>query len=232
MRIVTYLNTTKKEVESKIHNICVGVSIGNKYFSADNIRKYVEWGLMYTKDDLLVFIADAIQAVNFEIFDKRNSASAHRKAIKAGDKMEKIIKERIDDLNDRKKVKLVRWEDVTNTEAYRENLKKIHSFYQANAEFRNYIIQSIKAGRPDKKDKFEKMSDAELDRLAEYVLQEIPFFVNGIEHGGRVYTLIPYPGLTMIDKLFIGLNNQVMFPELADKLRIENKIGILEAYTD
>ena len=77
-----------------------------------------------------------------------------------------------------------------------------------------------------------KMTPEELDRLADYVLYELPSFVNGVRGHDKelVYTLLPYPGLNALDDLTIGLSNKTMFPELAKKLNLKNKIGILEAY--
>ena len=74
-----------------------------------------------------------------------------------------------------------------------------------------------------------------LDKLAEYVLKEIPLFINGVKYKTennkwKTYSLVPYPGLTSMDKLFIGLQNKEMFPELAERLKITDKIAILEAY--
>jgi hypothetical protein len=79
-----------------------------------------------------------------------------------------------------------------------------------------------------------KMSLEELNRLADYVLYELPSFVNGV-HGTEdniVYTLLPYPGLNSLDDLTIGLSNRTMFVDLADKLQLSNRIGILEAYVE
>ena len=76
MRIEQYVNTTKDEVESKKHNIWIGVSLGNKYFTKENIRKYIEWALQHTKDSVLVLIGDDIYAINIEVLAGRSKAGA------------------------------------------------------------------------------------------------------------------------------------------------------------
>jgi hypothetical protein len=81
------------------------------------------------------------------------------------------------------------------------------------------------------------LTDEQIEKLSEYVLQEIPHFINGVKYKAenedwKTYSLIPYPGLTKLDELFIGLQNRTIFPEITDKLKITDKIAILEAFVD
>jgi len=46
MNIKKYIATNKKEVESKVFNIYIGISIRNKYFTSENIKKYIDWALI------------------------------------------------------------------------------------------------------------------------------------------------------------------------------------------
>ena len=66
MIIKNYLGTTKEEVDSKKFNICIGVSLGNKRFTKENIKKYIIWALDKTKEDILILIPDRIHAINVE----------------------------------------------------------------------------------------------------------------------------------------------------------------------
>ncbi len=45
MMIKTYLNCTEQEIQSKKYNIFVGISLGNKYFTKETIKKYILWAL-------------------------------------------------------------------------------------------------------------------------------------------------------------------------------------------
>lgn len=96
------------------------------------------------------------------------------------------------------------------------------------------MIGIVTFGRNDRADTISKMSPEELDKLSDYVLFELPLFVNGVhvQWSDKVYTLLPYPGLNKLDDLCIGLSNKTMFPDLAKKLNLTNKIGILGAYVD
>ena len=88
------------------------------------------------------------------------------------------------------------------------------------------------SGRQDRADKLAKLSEEKLNRLADYVLEEIPHFINGIQSDGdeTLYTVLPYPGLNKLDELCVGLSGGTMFKELSDELKPVNKIGIIEAY--
>jgi tRNA-dependent cyclodipeptide synthase len=235
MRIESYLNVTQEEVDSRQHNIWIGVSLGNKYFTKDNIRAYIQWSLAKTKDTVLVIIADALQAINLEVLDHRTKPAAQRKAMKMGNEKYAEVQEIISQLPAElaQQVHLARWSDVVEHENYKRSLDIAQNYYKTNLEFRNYIIEAVKVGRPDRTSRLLKLTTQELDRLADYILNELPHFIDGVQgYDERVYTLIPYPGLTILDELFVGINTKTMFPELAEKLNIKNHIGILEAYTE
>lgn len=236
MRIEKYLNTTKEEVENKSFNIWIGISLGNKYFTKEHIQAYIVWALEHTKEKVLVVVADALHATNLEVLDRRTSKAALRKALQIGDIKFDEVKEIISKLTheQRTRINVVRWKDIVDTEEYKNNIAIILDAYKNNFAFRQEIQGITKLGRKDRSDRLEKLSEAELDRLCDYVLNEIPHFVNGVQGYGDniVYTLIPYPGLSKLDELFVGLQNKKLFPEVAERLNITNKIAILEAYVE
>lgn len=234
MRIEQYVNTTKDEVESKKHNIWIGVSLGNKYFTKENIRKYIEWALQHTKDNVLVLIGDDIYAINIEVLDGRSKTGALRRAYRLADEKQKEIEEILATLSKDKasKVTIARWKDVNKTKYHEYRLGVVYDAFKKNKEFHDYICSVMKEGRPDR-----NLDQAKLEKLSEYVLQEMPVFINGtkyqFENGKwKTYTLIPYPGLTKLDKLIVGLSNKTLFPEIAEKLKVTNEIAILEAYVE
>lgn len=236
MRIEKYLNTSKEEVEGKAFNIWIGVSLGNKYFTKDHIRAYIDWALKHAKDRVLVVIGDALHASNLEVLDRRTPEAAMKKALRIGDAKYREIEEIISalPLDQRKKVGLVRWRDAMAAESFKKNSEIIHEAYKNNPHFREEVRSIVRVGREDRADRLAKLSEVEMDTLCEYILSEIPHFVDGVQcYGdGTVYTLLPYPGLSRLDDFFIGLQKGELFPEIAEKLSIKNKIAILEAYAD
>ncbi|MBT4174397.1 tRNA-dependent cyclodipeptide synthase, partial [archaeon] len=91
MIIKNYLNTTKEEVESKKYNVWIGISLGNKLFTSENIKEYILWALDNTKEDVLVVIGDGLHAINLEVLDGLQRIAAVRKAIRIGDKKQEEI---------------------------------------------------------------------------------------------------------------------------------------------
>ncbi|GMU74254.1 MAG: hypothetical protein AMXMBFR44_4510 [Candidatus Campbellbacteria bacterium] len=233
MQVKTYLNTTKEEVEAKEHNIWIGISLGNKYFTKENIHAYILWALKHTKDDVLVAIIDDIYAINLEVFDKRSKDSSLRRARRKGDTKAVEVQEIVDGLSgrDKARVHIVRWIDLINSKYHSYRTKILYDEFESNKAFHDYILEIIREGRSDR---LQELDEAGIEKLAEYVLKEIPVFINGAKYktkdGWKTYSLIPYPGLTKLDELFIGLQNKDLFSELAEKLKITDKIAILEAY--
>ncbi len=236
MRIKTYLNVTDEEVSGKKHNIWIGVSLGNSYFTKENIEQYIKWALQNTKEKVLVVLPDMLHAVNLEVLDKRSPDRALKKAVRIGDEKEKEIHEILSILpdEDKQKIDVIRWTEIFLNKEYEYNLNVIKEEFANSIVFHDFIVDIVKSGRPDRAERLAKMAPEELDRLADYVLYELPSFINGV-HGhdhDLVYTLLPYPGINSLDDLTIGLSNGTMFPELAKKLNLKNKIGILEAYVE
>lgn len=234
MRIASHLNITAEEIQNKKHNIWIGISLGNKYFTKENIEEYIIWALANTKESVLVVIPDALHAINLEILDRRSSNKALAKAVKIGDEKNKEIEEIISTLSEEEKgkIKVVRWKDILNHDSYKQNIELIKNEYKNNPEFHDLILDITKSGRLDRSERISKMTEVELDRLADYVLYELPHFVDGVQAYGSdlIYTAISYPGLNKLDELAVGLSNKTMFPELADKLNLTHRIGIIEAY--
>lgn len=223
MIIKKYLNTSREEIASKKFNIIIGISLGNKYFTKENIKKYILWALENTKEDVLVVIADEIQAINLEVLDRYTKKRAEDKATRMGDELEKQIFEIILGLSKEKRkiIKIIRWKKLL-TKNYRTKIQLIRKEFETNEKFHDFIIKIAKENPKILK---KNLSEQELDSVAEYVIQELPLFIT-------IEGLIPYPGLGLMDRLIMGLQNKTLFPELSRKLRITKYLRSLEAYVE
>lgn len=235
MKIKDCLNITPEEVKSKKHNIWIGVSLGNRYFAKENTKQYIEWALEHTKDKVLIVVVDDIYAINLEVLDSRSFESARSRALKLGNEKYREIEEILQKLSNsnKEKISLVHWKNIADTNEYKDRYRLVRNEFESNKEFHDEVINIIKAGRSDRADRISQLSVKEMDRLAEYILKEIPLFVDGIQGSdSTIYTLIPYPGLTKLDELFIDLNTNTRYTELAQNLKIGNKIATVEVYPD
>ncbi|MEK6927283.1 MAG: tRNA-dependent cyclodipeptide synthase [Nanoarchaeota archaeon] len=230
MKIINYLGCTKEEVESKKFNIWIGISLGNKYFTKENIEKYILWALENTKEDIIVVIGDRLQAINLEVLDKYNKTRAWKVALRKGDEKEKEIKEIVEKLPEEKKklIKIVKFKDVTNTKYYEFIKEILEEAYKTNSQFKEYITNIVKN---NPKASTHKLSDVEIDSLAQYIILELPIYLNGC-YLNKYYTCTIYPGRGLIDELEHGLHTGNLFPEIGKKLNLKNQVGILEGYIE
>lgn len=236
MKIEKYLNITQEELERRGHNIWLGISLGNKYFTAEHIEKYITWALAHTKERVLIVIGDTIHAANIEVLDGRTPRHAMRRALKLGNDRHAEISAVIATLPPERQalVRLARFDEVTEAGHYRHNLQVVDEAYERNPSFRETIRTIVRTGRKDRTEKIAHLADEKLDRLADYILDELPLYANGVQANGEetTYTLTLYPALTMLDELCAGLQQGTRFPEVAARLDLANRIAILDAYVE
>ena len=237
MKIVRYLNTTKEEVESKKFNIWIGCSLGNLYFNEQNIKEYILWALQYTKDKVLVVIPDRIHAINLEVLDGYSRERSHKVALRKGDEKVQIVENIIKTLpeKDKQRIVVARLSDVEKSKYHDYRIKELFEEFNKKGDFYKTIISIV---NENSKVKTKKLTQEQLEKLSEYVLSEIPIFLNGAkyggkpEDGGKTYSLNIYPGLGSVDYLLNDLQKSTLFPELSKRLKITDEIAILEAYVD
>ena len=236
MRIASWINTTREEVEARRHHVWLGISLGNRYFSAAHVGGYVGWALAHTRERVLIVIGDALQAINIEILDSRTPHHALKRAMKLGDARHAEVSALVATLPDadRRRVRVAHFAEVAEAETYRQNLAAVEEAYRGHSGFRAHVQAMVRAGRPDHADKIARLSEDKLDRLAEYILKELPLYVDGVEAQGEpeVFTLSLYPARTALEELVTGLHGGTLFPEIGARLRLDNPIAMLEAYVE
>jgi tRNA-dependent cyclodipeptide synthase len=231
MKIIKCLGAKKEEVESKKFNIWIGVSLGNKYFTKENMKKYIEWALENTKEDVLIVIADRLHAINLEVLDKYNKLRAFRVSSRLGDKKEKEVLEIISELSEQKRklIKIKRLREIVNTKYHDYRLEIIFEEFKKNKSFRDHIVNIVK---DNKKSAPHTLTEERVNKLAEYILRELPLYLNSPYSENKYYQCTIYPGLGLIDELIVGLHAGKLFPDFSKKLKIHNQIAIIEGYVD
>jgi tRNA-dependent cyclodipeptide synthase len=231
MRIETYLNCTSEEIKSKKFNIFVGISLGNKYFSKDHLEKYILWALENTKKDVAILIADINHAINYEVFNGLSPKKAIGKALRKGLEVETILKEIIETLpkNKQSLVKIAKWDALRNSQIYKKLFPIILDEFKNNTLFYDTIQKIIQESLKERVIGLEKNK---LDKVAMYVLDELPILLCGFEFDGRIYDLHPYPGSSSLDDLWMNIREKKIFPNIAEKITSTNKIAQVEAYVD
>ncbi|MFA6414655.1 MAG: tRNA-dependent cyclodipeptide synthase [Candidatus Paceibacterota bacterium] len=229
MRIDKYLNTNEIEVTGKKFNIFLGLSLGNKYWTAEHIKTFLSWALEHTKEKVAILIPDKIQAVNYVVKNDYSSKRAASVAKRKGDEVEEIVRKILDETNvPLSKVEVLRWEQVEDEE-YKRILDILYSEFASNSGFKKAVIDAVKDVSHLQAI---CLDETQYERLAKYVIDEMPVLLNGFQVNGVRYNLLPYPGLAKIDYLQEELLQNVSFPEITKQLNIQTRVGLVEAYAE
>jgi len=170
--------------------------LGNKLLTPELAKKYVKWAHNNTKDNVVVLIADDIDVINWMVFRGLSREEAEHKVRQKGYGMkglfDKAIRELAKEENDPThiaKVHIIFWNDIRN-KGY-DHLKEILTEeYKTNKEFREQILYFVNKYVELRES---KVSDEDRDKLAGYIISELPTLLGGIFWNNTLYNLILYP---------------------------------------
>jgi tRNA-dependent cyclodipeptide synthase len=191
-----YFNVTENEISKKLFNIFIGISLGNKLLTKEYAKKYVKWAYKNTKDTVLVLIADNIDTVNWEIFRGLAKEEAETKVKEKGggiaemfERMKRILAQEEKDKRYLSKVTVAHWSDIQNN-GYLHLRDILNNEYKNNPEFKKDILYFV-----DRYLELRKKDVNELtkDRLAGYIIDELPTLLGGLLWNDILYNLILYP---------------------------------------
>lgn len=188
-----FFGADSSEVYQRKFNIFIGISISNKKITPKMALNYLKWATRNTKKRVAVIIADELNIVNYEVFDKYSSGKAKNRAKKVGEEFEKLFLVAIKKLpkKERNKVIIYRWEKVRENKHYLNIRNFLENKYYRDPEFKSAILYFVKKYMR-KKGKI--ISDEEkIDKLSNYILGELPTLLEGIHIGGIHYNLCIYP---------------------------------------
>lgn len=194
-RTTRIFGSSLDEISKKKFNIFIGVSVNNKKLTKDLARTYLRWALYNTKDKVAIVIADELDIVNREVFDKYSKGKARKRALKDGDKFESLFKKIISEFSkkDREKINIYRWNRIVENQHFLDIKKFLRKQYKCDIEFRFAISFFVKK-YIRKKGRLKILEDKKkLDKLAEYMFGELPTLLEGIQIGGTHYDLCLYP---------------------------------------
>jgi tRNA-dependent cyclodipeptide synthase len=237
MRIESYFGTTPERITNKEHNIYLGMSMGNRYFTKENIETYLKWAVENTKDNVVVLIADRIHAFNYEVFNGYTPKQALDAAINHGNIVENTVRKVINRLKNGKTIpknsemiKIAKYDEIVHP-YYKEKLEIVLNEYKTNIDFKMTIQEIVLQNLQKRKDIDKISSDKSLDKLAQYILYETPLLINGIEYKNKRYDLYPYPAKNVSEFIF-KLQQGTIFKKLSEKLEITHPAASIEAYVE
>lgn len=202
---------TNEELENKTYTIGVGISLGNKWFTPENIVESIRWALDNTKDVVVVYVADTIHAINLEI---RNRIS-HEKALKEVTKSRTDLYAKVQEVGMfDSRVVFATWDDLTD-DKFKEKVKVTYDFYDTNPDFKNHIYSLVRSYTSKEARKF---SDADIHHFGKYLVEEIPEIINRVPIKGLIVDAYTYPYDNDTSKLAEQIQRGEIFPELKARL--------------
>jgi len=203
----------QEALENKEYNICVGISLGNKWFTPKNIVGLIEWSLEHTKEHVVVCPADDIHAINLEVRSRKSKSKSLELARKMSEELMIAVKEEVKNrLSEEQSAKIVyaTWSDVVD-EKYKEKVSYLYDVYEKDSEFRT-AIQQIVRGYTSKEARL--FSDEDITILSTYVLEELPEVVGRVPVKGFVCDAYAYPFDSELTVFIEQIQEGERFPEI------------------
>ncbi|MFW5853237.1 MAG: tRNA-dependent cyclodipeptide synthase [Patescibacteria group bacterium] len=215
---------TSKALKQKEYNIAIGISLGNKWFTPENIFDLTLWSLDNTKDFVVVYVADLIHAINIEVRDGVSIVKAEKKAKKMGKKMMEDVKQILSEKIEpevAKKIYLATWADFIN-EDYLAKMDYLYNLYGNDQEFQEVILNIVE----DFVSKEERTFTVEdKRRFGTYIIEEMPEMLTKLPVGDLVYDANAYPFDSLIAKLCEDIQTGKAFPQIkADIIDQGNRV--------
>ncbi len=220
------------DVERHAYNLWLGISLGNNFFTEEHLRAVIEFALHFTKEKVLVLIPGRMQASNYMHLEDFSRAKSLRKAFAEEDRKTNEIMNIISNLDasQTQLISVASYDDVCTPEYIKQRELLFREFSKEEMFYSDVIdvVEEIINSR--KRTLFKKRSEG----LALYVLNEIPFFLNGVQKLDSTlrYEVVVYPGVGGIDRLVNKIAEIDSYDQLRAKLKLVGGVGILDIGVD
>lgn len=210
---------TYKSIAARQFNIYIGVSLGNRWFSDENLRIYLQWALAHTKERVCLLLADTLHAINYEVKEKKKPEAARRKALRKGDEMERRIRTLLEDLTDeeRQRTEILRWDALMRDEEIQHDLTILTREFCENKDFHDEIIAIVRSYLSNS---WIAHDETKVRDLARYILTELPEHIKGFRRDDIHYNCHPYPYDSRLTLFVEKLQNGQRFPHLHHQLQM------------
>lgn len=208
---------TIEELYRKEYQIGVGISLGNKWFTIDNITDLVHWSLQHTKDLVIIYVADYIHSINIEV----RTGKSREKSIEVAERMgEEVLEQTRSKLlsvlskDDFKRVVFAKWNELVD-ESYLKKLEYLKKKYKTDMSFKK-DIESIVINFT--KDEVRKFSDEQINKLGEYIIEELPECICRVKIAGHECDGFVYPYDGELPVFIEKIQNAEIYPEIRENI--------------
>jgi tRNA-dependent cyclodipeptide synthase len=205
------------DLENKQYNIGVGISLGNKWFTIDNITEEIGWALQNTKDFVLVYVADSIHAINLEVRKRISKERAMRLALDQGSMILLDVKNQVEKIfskDDTNRIYYANWNNLLD-ESYKKKLEYLYSFYLKNEEFKKRIHELVIEYVSREERKFD---DEEINKLGTYIIEELPEILCRVSFRDLIIDAYMYPSDGDLPRFVEDIQFGRIFPEIKENI--------------
>ena len=159
----------KEELEARAYTIGVGISLGNKWFTPENILGLVIWSLQYTRENVIVYVADSIHAINEEVRGKMSPERAMERSLKKGTEILQEVKTLIDQQlseEDKERIVYSNWNEIIDAN-YQKKLVWLTEFFRESPAFENRIKEIVRTNTSKEQKSF---TEEDIEKLSIYIL--------------------------------------------------------------
>ena len=217
MQLHTIRGGTKEELENKQYIIGVGISLGNKWFTPQNIVELVKWSLDYSKDKVIVYVADSIHSINEEVRGKMSAKRALMRSTRMGAEILQSTRELIEDRFSKDiqdKITFITWNKIVDATYEKKTAYLIELFYASN-QFSEKIKNIVKNSVANEKRKF---NEKDIERLSMYIISEMPEVICRVPMGEFQCDAYVYPFDGELTRLAEQIQKGEIFPEIRQNI--------------
>lgn len=233
-RKMRFFGADTKEIYGKRFNVFIGISISNKKITSEMASNYLKWGVKNTKNKVAVVIADKLNLVNYEILDKYSKNKSLRRMQKVSNNFENLFLREIKKLpkEDQSKIRIYKWSEIEKSENYEKVRSFLEKEFRKDFEFKSSVLYFIRKYMRKKGRVIE--DPKKIDKLASYIIGELPTLLQGIKIDKINYNLCIYPTYfsSGMSQFVMDIHNEEL--KIGKKLKkiITKKIALVEAWLD
>ena len=185
--------------ENPEENMFLGISMGMTPLDVNAAIKYIRIGLNGVSGKLPILIGDRLARHNEFAFSNRSlrTKAADKRALINGLRYRQIIEKAMESLSEeeRDRIVILHWDDIL-TDEYNESVKIMRDEYLSNHVFNQAIVRIARDFFNRRAKSNKNLTLKRLDALANYLLEELPLFIRGLEYQGKIYRILLHPIFT------------------------------------
>lgn len=189
-------------------NVFVGISLANKTFTGAEVTAALDAAIKNFQARKIVFlVADDIELINRRVFEPASNRRQRSEIAVRSKEIETTIWEAVPcELVRSGKVVVKRWKSILNP-SYFQTFFALNDLFIQDPLFRSDVFNLARL-YADRRGR--KVDQAQCHYLCQYVLAELPTFIEGVQIEGKNYLSMVYPAIgeetvdTIVDGIFEG----------------------------